>query len=64
MWKSSDAMRVRNGGPAINESRSGERLTGEGRLAIVLATLLGGFSVLWVINCKFIEMGQALMMLR
>jgi len=33
-------------------------------LAIVLATLLGSFSLLWVINFKLVAIDQALMMLR
>jgi hypothetical protein len=34
----------------------------ERRLAIVLATLLGGLSVLWVINVKVVDLGQVLQM--
>ena len=34
------------------------------RLAIVLATLLGSFSVLWVLNFKVVAIDQALMILR
>jgi len=36
----------------------------ERRLAIVLATLLGSFSVLWIINFKVVAIDQALMLLR
>ena len=36
----------------------------ERRLAIVVATLLWGFSVLWVVNVKVIDIGQVLQMLR
>jgi len=34
------------------------------RLAIVLATLLGSFSVLWVINFKVVAIDQILTLLR
>ena len=33
----------------------------ERRLAIVLATLLGGFSVLWVIDLKVVSVGHLLL---
>ena len=36
----------------------------ERRLAIVLATLLGSFSVLWIVNFKVAALDQALMLLR
>jgi len=36
----------------------------ERRLAIVLATLLGSFSVLWIINFKVVALDQALMVLK
>ena len=36
----------------------------ERRLAIVLAALLGGFSVLWVINIKVVDLAHAMLMLR
>jgi hypothetical protein len=36
----------------------------ERRLAVVLATLLGSFSLLWLINFKVIAIDQALTMLR
>lgn len=36
----------------------------ERRLAIVLATLLGSFSVLWIVYFKVGALDQALMMLR
>ena len=36
----------------------------ERRLAIVLATLLGSFSVLWIVNFKVGALDQALMLLR
>jgi hypothetical protein len=46
------------------ESQYEERITMERRLAIVLATLLGSFSALWIINFKVVAIGRALMMLR
>lgn len=36
----------------------------ERRLAIVLAALLGGFSVLWVVNVRVIELSQLVAGLR
>jgi hypothetical protein len=36
----------------------------ERRLAIVLATLLGSFSLLWVINFKVASLDHALMLLK
>ena len=36
----------------------------ERRLAVVLATLLGSFSILWVINFKVVAIDQALILLR
>ncbi len=36
----------------------------ERRLAIVLATLLGSFSLLWLINFKVVALDQVLMVLR
>jgi hypothetical protein len=39
-------------------------ITMESRLAVVLATLLGIFSVFWVINFKVVALDQALKMLR
>jgi len=36
----------------------------ERRLAIVLATLLGSFSLLWIINFKVVALDQVLMVLR
>lgn len=36
----------------------------ERRLAIVLAALLGGFSVLWVVHVRVMEIGQAVALLR
>jgi hypothetical protein len=36
----------------------------ERRLAVVLATLLGSFSVLWVINFKVVAIDHALILFR
>jgi len=36
----------------------------ERRVAVVLATLLGSFSMLWIINFKVIAIDQALMLFR
>jgi hypothetical protein len=36
----------------------------ERRLAIVLAALLGGFSVLWVVHVRVIDIGHAMSLLR
>ena len=36
----------------------------ESRLAIAIATLLGSFSILWVINFKLVPIDQALMLFR
>jgi hypothetical protein len=36
----------------------------ERRIALVLATLLGSFSLLWVINFKVVPIDQALTLLR
>jgi hypothetical protein len=36
----------------------------ERRLAIVLATLLGSLSLLWIINFKLVAIDQALMVLK
>jgi hypothetical protein len=40
------------------------RDTMERRIAVVLATLLGSFSMLWVINFKVIAIDHALMLFR
>jgi hypothetical protein len=39
-------------------------ITMERRIALVLATLLGSFSLLWVINFKVVPIDQALTLLR
>ncbi len=36
----------------------------ERRLAVVLATLLGSFSILWIINFKVVAIDQALILFR
>jgi hypothetical protein len=41
-----------------------EGITVERRLAVVLATLLGSFSVLWVLNFKFGAIDHALILFR
>jgi len=41
-----------------------EGITMERRLAVVLATLLGSFSILWIINFKVVAIDQALILFR
>ena len=36
----------------------------ERRIAVVLATLLGSFSILWVVNFKLVAIDQALTLFR
>ena len=36
----------------------------ERRVAVVLATLLGSFSILWIINFKVVAIDQALILFR
>ena len=63
MRKSNDTI-VRNADFSRIEPQDAERITGERRLAIVLATLLGSFSVLWVINFKVVAIDRVLTLLR